>query len=72
MQTFRKPKFIKGSPDVTEHVLRIAKSQGFFTVSLAYRQEWLERICDRLVKQGHLTKERKIHKGQWVYYPTNL
>jgi len=69
MPLFRKPLFIKGSPDTATHILRIAESQGWFTVSLRYRDEWLQRICDKLVKEGHLTKDRKIQKGQYIYYP---
>jgi len=69
MPAFKKPLFIGGSPDAKKHVLRIAESQGWFTVSLKYRDEWLQRLCDELVKQGHLTKDRRIQKGQYVYYP---
>lgn len=71
MPVFKKPIFVKGSPDARNHILRIANSQGWFAVSLRYRDEWLTSICDKLVKQGYLTRDRKIHSGQYIYYPVD-
>ena len=30
----------------------VAKRQGYFSVTWRYREDWLRKICDRMLKKG--------------------
>lgn len=55
------------TPDI---IMGIAQRQGYFTVSLRYRDDWLRGRCGKLVKAKKLRRDRRIHKGNFVFYPT--
>lgn len=64
------PFFIKGTPknEVENSIIHITKSQGWFAVSLKYRYEWLNIVCEGLVKRGVLIRDRKIQRGQYIFF----
>lgn len=55
-----------------EKILQVAQRNGYFMVSLRYRDDWLRRRCARLQSQGLLRKERGIQRGHIVFVPKTL
>ena len=40
--------------DTPERILQIAKTKGFFSVTMRYRDDWLRRRCKSLTEKGLL------------------
>ena len=70
------PKFLPsrvGEIDLNkdEDILRLTAKQGWFSVSLKYRDEWLVNKCVRMCKKGLLVKQRKIERGHYIFVLPN-
>ncbi len=51
-----------------ERIVQIANRQGWFDVSLRYRDDWLRRRCKKLKQKGLLRGGRREGRSL-VYYP---
>lgn len=57
--------------ETPERILAIARQKGEFTVSLRYRDEWLQHRCNQLRKEGLLVGGRR--EGRYlIYYPAKI
>lgn len=70
MSTFAERQKARQDRLTPETIVGIAQRQGYFSVSLRHRDDWLRGRCMKLVKAGKLRKERGISKGHWVFCPT--
>ena len=70
------PKFLPSKVDAInlnkdEDILKCVAKQGWFSVSLRYRDEWLVNKCLRMCKKGLMVKQRKISMGIiYLHYQT--
>jgi len=53
-----------------EDILKRAAKNGWFTVSLRWRDAPLLNRCLRMCKKGQLVKQRKIERGHYIFYAT--
>ena len=56
--------------ETPERILQIAKRDGSFTVSLRWRDEWLQKRCNEMKAQGLLVGGRREGR-HLVYYPAS-
>jgi len=66
------PKFLPSKVDAInlnkdEDILKCVAKQGWFSVSLRYRDEWLVNKCLRMCKKGLMVKQRKIKHGRYIF-----
>jgi hypothetical protein len=51
-----------------EKILAICKSQGYFAVTLRYRDEWLRKRCSKMYRAGLLRCSGAARRGHAIYY----
>ncbi len=57
--------------ETKDRILHLAVRKGRFEASLRYRDDWLRNRCDKLVREGLLTREPGIHNGKLIYRPVD-